>query len=101
MAVLYPRGGKTTPHAHSAGLGALPEHAAREVLRGGHAGAPADHGDATAGHAVLGAGLGEAARRLGGPCGARHLSRMNDATAQRAHPPETTEGWYVLHQVFS
>ena len=26
---------------------------------------------------------------------------MNDAPALRAHPPETTEGWYVLHQVFA
>ncbi len=26
---------------------------------------------------------------------------MTDATASRAHPPETTEGWYVLHQVLA
>ncbi len=26
---------------------------------------------------------------------------MNDASTQRAHPPETTEGWYVLHQALS
>jgi peroxiredoxin len=26
---------------------------------------------------------------------------MNDASPQRAHPPETTEGWYVLHQVLA
>ena len=26
---------------------------------------------------------------------------MTDATAPRAHPPETTEGWYVLHQVLA
>ena len=25
---------------------------------------------------------------------------MTDSTGTRAHPPETTEGWYVLHQVF-
>ena len=26
---------------------------------------------------------------------------MSDAEQSRAHPPETTEGWYVLHQVFA
>ena len=26
---------------------------------------------------------------------------MTQPTGLRAHPPETTEGWYVLHQVFS
>ena len=26
---------------------------------------------------------------------------MTDATAPRAHPPETTEGWYVFHEVLA
>ena len=26
---------------------------------------------------------------------------MTDVSAPRAHPPETTEGWYVLHQVLA
>ena len=40
---------------------------------------------------------------ISGALGARHvrchLSGMTDAIRPPAHPPETTEGWYVFHQV--